>query len=124
MKIPILFAFVLLLGRGALAGSETNVTEASTGISKIKIVIKDKETNETVPCASITISGNNSPSKFQRAGLNGECELSLAPGEYDVKVSSTGFEETISFKVTAEKSKESSYNVVMEPLHFGTSRTF
>lgn len=124
MKTSILFACALLMVSVAMAGSKTTRTASPSSTSKVKLLIKDSETNETVPYASITISGNHTPATFQRAGLNGECVLSVAPGEYEVKVSSAGFQETKTMKVTAVKSKESSYSVVMEPIYIENNHTF
>jgi hypothetical protein len=124
MKTSILFACALLMGSVAMAGSKTTKTAAPTSTSKVKLLIQDSETNETVPYASITITGNHTPATFQRAGLNGECVLNVAPGEYEVKVSSAGFQETKTMKVTAVKSKESNYTVVMEPIYIEKNHTF
>jgi hypothetical protein len=124
MKTSILVATALLMVSFAFAGSKPTKTASPAGTSRVKIVIQDSETKETIPYASITILGKHASATFQRSGLNGECVLNVAPGEYDVKVSSAGFQDVKTMKVKALEAKESNYSIVMEPIFIENNHTF
>lgn len=104
LKLTLLFLITLLFSTSTLA------QQSSKGI--IKGVVKDKSTSETLVGANVAIKGLP---KGANTNINGEFEISVAPGTYVLVISYISYNKVETDKIKVVAGKASEVSVLLEP---------
>jgi hypothetical protein len=83
-------------------------------LQTIKGAISDKQSQQTIPGATIQIVESN-PIKITRTDVNGKYKLTdVAPGRYSLKISYAGYREVIFSNIIVTSGKETILDIQLE----------
>lgn len=83
----------------------------------IKGIIKDKETDETLPFANVVLLNNGNLIGGTVTDLDGQYVLHAPIGMYDIQVSYVGYEKSKVINVNVRKGKRTNFNVELVPIY-------